>query len=691
MTAKRSARIAGLAAIVLVVALVARKARAQEEVTIRFENSGEEQGITTPGAREFSFAGSNWSGGVVDTAGILALYASGSYSYHLEGGAGSVTFDEPVDSVRFFFVHGFGISAGTATAFDAEGNELASAPSFAATVFNDPDNFVELDPEEPIARVAFTSGVVDDFTFARGPAGPPSSPPIELGELEIDLESVASGLSSPVFLTHAGDGSNRLFVVDQTGVVRIVRDGVLVEQPFLDVRDRMVTLDAGFDERGLLGLAFHPDYETNGRFFVRYSAPREGGEDDPCTPGRRGCHEAILAEFRVSESDPDVADPASERILFRVDEPQFNHNAGQVLFGPDGFLYFSLGDGGGANDGLSTDPPTHGPIGNGQNIETPLGSVLRIDVDTDGAEPYAIPGDNPFVDAPGLDEIFAYGFRNPYRFSFDRATGDLWLADVGQLLFEEIDLVVKGGNYGWVIREGAHCFDPNDPQNPPTGCRTEGLIDPIAEYDHSDGTAVVGGFVYRGEAFPQLAGKYVFGEFIAPATGSGRILYLDPAEDAPRILEFSLAGRELPFGPFVLGIGEDESGELYVLTSEDQGPFGETGTVWRIRRPTGPGTGGAQHPGDCNQDGNLDISDAVCLFRFLFTGQVASLPCGTGLKDDPGNVALLDWQGDARLDISDGISALNFLFLGGSGHPLFAESTEDCVAIPGCPDHSTCP
>ncbi|HLU49726.1 MAG TPA: PQQ-dependent sugar dehydrogenase, partial [Planctomycetota bacterium] len=616
-------------------------------MTIIFENFGEERDITRPGTSEFSFRGSNWSGGVVTTFGITSLYASGSYTYHLDGG-GEVTFDAPIDSVRFFYVHGFDVSGGTATAFDAEGNELGSAASHNATFFNDQGNFVEFDPEAAIARITFSDGAVDDFTFTT--SAPPGPEPIQLGDLEIRLEEVATGLSSPVFLTHAGDGSGRLFVVDQSGLIRVIRDGELLETPFLDIRDRIVTLNPNFDERGALGLAFHPDFESNGRFFVRYSGPREGGEEEPCTNSSRGCHEEILAEFRVSESDPDVADPESERILFRVDEPEFNHNSGQVLFGPDGLLYFSLGDGGGANDGLHQDPPRHGPIGNGQNLETALGSLLRIDVD--GDEPYAIPDDNPFVEGGGLDEIYAYGFRNPYRFSFDRESGELWLADVGQLLFEEINIVERGGNYGWVIREGAHCFDPFDPQNPPADCPSEGMIDPVAEYDHSEGTAVIGGFVYRGSQFPELVGKYVFGEFTSPANGSGRILYLDTEEDRGEnlftIREFPLVDRDLPLGEFVLGIGEDESGELYVLTSATSGPLGTEGSVYRIESPSVV-EGGAQVIGDCNRDGTLDVSDPVCVFRFLFTGQVAALPCGAGDAEDPGNLALLDWQGDERL------------------------------------------
>jgi glucose/arabinose dehydrogenase len=413
------------------------------------------------------------------------------------------------------------------------------------------------------------------------------------GDLTIDLELVASGLASPVYLTHAGDGSGRLFIVDQIGLVRIVKDGSLLSAPFLDLRSEIVAVNTFFDERGLLGLAFHPDYASNGRFFVRYSAPRSGVPSEPCFGSSRGCHAEVLAEFSAS-TDPDLANPTGT-ILFRTNEPQFNHDGGTVAFGPDGFLYFALGDGGGAHDGLADAPPSHGPIGNGQNIETALGAMLRIDVDS--GTPYAIPADNPFVGVLGLDEIYAYGFRNPYRFSFDDGPGgddSLIVADVGQNLFEEIDIVDKGGNYGWVIREGAHCFDPFNPNLPPASCPATGpsgepLIDPIAEYDHGDGIAVVGGFVYRGSSSPGLVGSYVFGDF---STGffspGGRLFHLaEPVPGDFEIQEFRISDADVPYGHFLRGFGEDEDGEIYVLGSDDLGPFGSSGIVERISMPPG--------------------------------------------------------------------------------------------------------
>ena len=414
---------------------------------------------------------------------------------------------------------------------------------------------------------------------------------IPKGDLTIDLELVASGLSSPVYLTHAGDGSGRLFIVDQIGLIRIVKEDTLLPTPFLDLSAEIVAPNSFFDERGLLGLAFHPDYASNGRFFVRYSAPRAGGPSEPCFGATRGCHEEVLAEFGVS-GNPDVANPTGTA-LFRVDEPQFNHDGGTVAFGPDGFLYFALGDGGGANDGLADVPPSHGPIGHGQNIETALGAMLRIDVD--GGMPYAIPTGNPFVGVPGLDEIYAYGLRNPYRFSFDDGPGgdgSLIVADAGQNLFEEVDIVENGGNYGWVVREGFHCFDPFNPGDPPLTCPDTGplgepLLDPIAEYDHDDGIAVIGGFVYRGSRSPGLVGKYVFGDFSRSFfAGDGRLFCLEPVPGG-EIEEFQISDADVPYGHYLKGFGEDEDGEVYVLGSDDLGPFGTSGIVERITTPPG--------------------------------------------------------------------------------------------------------
>ncbi|MEE8169773.1 MAG: PQQ-dependent sugar dehydrogenase, partial [Phycisphaerae bacterium] len=387
------------------------------------------------------------------------------------------------------------------------------------------------------------------------------------------------------------------------GQIRIIENGVLLPTPFLDISAKIPALGTFFDERGLLGLACHPDYANNGRFFIRFSRPRAGDPSEPCNDPNGfivGCHEEVVAEYAVS-GDPNIADPSSEIILFTVDEPQFNHDSGEIAFGPDGFLYFTLGDGGGAHDGLADVPVSHGPIGNGQNIETVLGSILRIDIDSPPQAPlaYAIPADNPFVGVTGADEIYAYGMRNPYKFSFDDGPGgdgSLYVADVGQNLFEEVNIVQKGGNYGWVIREGFHCFDPFNPLAPPAVCTDMGLageplLDPIVEYAHAGngfspegGITVIGGFVYRGTRSPGLVGTYVFGDFskqfVAPL---GSLYFLiEPSPGSFEIRQFQIGLDDQPLGLFVKGFGEDEDGEIYHCGSTVLGPFGTGGIVQRI-------------------------------------------------------------------------------------------------------------
>jgi glucose/arabinose dehydrogenase len=383
--------------------------------------------------------------------------------------------------------------------------------------------------------------------------------PIDFGDFSIRLLTVADQLTSPVDLTHANDGSGRLYLVLQTGEVLVIENGVVLAVPFLDLSGTIPPLNAGFDERGLLGIAFHPNFANNNRFFVRYSLARPGMMGEPCFGTSRGCHEEILAEFAALSGTQ--ADAGSERILFRIDEPQFNHNSGAVAFGADGLLYWGLGDGGGANDGLNDPTLPHGPDGNGQNIETALGNMLRIDVDSppDAGLEYAVPPSNPFVGVAGVDEIFAYGFRNPFKFSFDNGpggTGDMIVADVGQGRIEEIAVVTLGENHGWVTREGNQCFDPFDSGTPLAACANVGpfgepLVPPIAEYDHAngDGISIIGGFVHRGNEFPGLNGRYVFGDFsTAFAPANGKLYHLDYDGVQDTIFEFLNGPNNDPLG-----------------------------------------------------------------------------------------------------------------------------------------------
>lgn len=340
----------------------------------------------------------------------------------------------------------------------------------------------------------------------------------------IRLVTALSGFKNPVGLYSAGDGSGRLFIVEQRGTIQVRRPGQVGSKTFLDISDRVTS----GGELGLLGLAFHPNFQENGRFFVNYTA-RTGG-----------LHSAI-SEFRVNDH-PDQADGRIERILLTVPQPYSNHNGGDIAFGPDGMLYIALGDGGSGND----------PDGNGQDLSTMLGKILRIDVDrSQGKKSYGVPPDNPFAKRRNAaPEIWAYGLRNPWRFAFDPGTGRLFAGDVGQRAREEIDLITKGGNYGWNVMEGTICTPGVNPQ-----CKPAGFEPPIIDYPRSEGTTVIGGRVYRGSAIPSLCGVYVYGDF-----GNGRIWGL--RYDGGAVIEQQ---KLLESDRSISAFGEDEQRELYVV------------------------------------------------------------------------------------------------------------------------------
>jgi len=345
---------------------------------------------------------------------------------------------------------------------------------------------------------------------------------------------VIGGLDLPVDIQNAGDGSGRLFIVEKPGRILILKNGLLLPTPFLDISARVGSTHT---EQGLLGLVFHPDYAHSGLFYVNY------------TDGKGN---TVIARFHVSTGNPDLADPASEKELLHVDRTFNNHNGGGLAFGPDGYLYIGLGDGGSEGD----------PLDIGQNLNTLLGKMLRIDVDH--GSPYAIPADNPFVKSGGLPEIWAYGLRNPWRFSFDRRTGDLYIADVGQDAWEEIDFVPSGTpggmNFGWSFYEGLHPYKGQPPSN-------ASFSWPVSEYSHADGCAVTGGYVYQGAALPEWQGVYFYGDYC-----SGNIWGLLPANgSAPQAkILFTTTAKITTFGV-------DEAGEIYLA---DYG----TGELMRLGR-----------------------------------------------------------------------------------------------------------
>ncbi len=481
------------------------------------------------------------------------------------------------------------------------------------------------------------------------PLDDPIPDPIAAGDYHIVLETVATGLTAPNWGATAPGDSSRLFVTDQDGTLWAIDVATGTASVFLDVSSRLVSLGIGgpgsFDERGFLGVAFHPNYEENGLLYTYTSEPVSGEADFSTIPmGESANHQAVILEWMVPDpTNPEsVVDPGSARELLRIDEPQFNHDGGAVVFGPDGMLYISLGDGGGGDDKdgqLTLGAPMigHGCEGNGQNINSVLGAVLRIDPDgSDSANgQYGIPGDNPFVGVDGIDEIFIYGLRNPFRFSFDSMTGDLWVADVGQNDIEEINIAVSGGNYGWNHKEGSFFFVANGTES---GYVTDrplsvpgGLLDPIAEYDHDEGTAIVGGFVYRGAKIPVLQGRYVCGDFARTFSNDGRLFYLD-ADNT--IVEFNLVGQD-GLNLSLLGFGQDASGELYVLANGTGTPFESTGVVLRI----------ATLPGDGGADGDVDLEDYVS-FEGCLAGPGAAAPPGCAHMDlnMDGGVDLADWQ-----------------------------------------------
>jgi glucose/arabinose dehydrogenase len=350
--------------------------------------------------------------------------------------------------------------------------------------------------------------------------------------LTLNAKEVIAGLQAPIDMAFPGNGD--ILVAEQAGKIRLVKDGKLVETPLLDISSKIVKT-MPVDVRGLLGFTIHPKFNSNHKIYVFYSAPKREPTSD---------HKDVIAEYTLS-GDGTTVDPNSGRILFTTDEPGQGDNGGGLKFGPDGYLYIAMGDGGGGGD-------KHGPIGNGQNMNTLLGKILRINVNSDST--YTVPRDNPFVGKEGVrPEIWAYGLRNTWRFSFDKTSKQLFTCDVGEGMWEEMDIIEKGGNYGWRMIEGNHCF------NPKVDCDFTGTIKPIAEYDHKSGVCVIGGYVYNGKQLPAIKGKYFFADWTGP------IYYIEKKGAEWQRGKVTL--QNYPANLKITSWGEDPSGEIYVITN----------------------------------------------------------------------------------------------------------------------------
>lgn len=412
----------------------------------------------------------------------------------------------------------------------------------------------------------------------------------------IGMELVADNLVSPLSVVEAPDDSHRLFILDQVGKVWIVgADGNKLAEPFLDISSKLIALSPQYDERGLLSIAFHPQYKSNGKFYIYYTAPPNAGGPESGIPWN---HLNRISEFKVLSGNPDKADMASERVVLEIDHPQGNHNGGTIAFCADGYLYISIGDGGGADDVGPGHVPDWYEVnegGNGQDLIANLqGNILRIDINC--ATGYLIPKGNPFVGKPGRDEIFAFGFRNPYRFSFDMGgQHQLFAGDAGQGLYEEVSIVTRGGNYGWNVKEGTHCFNAEDntmvrPTCPDVDPDGRKLIDPVIELNNianpqgGIATTIVGGNVYRGSEIPEFAGRYIFGIFSGGFTAPDGKIFIAQSKTTGLWSFEEIVLKDLPnnLGLFLKGFGQDLKGEIYIVGSTQLGPSGNSGKVYKL-------------------------------------------------------------------------------------------------------------
>lgn len=398
------------------------------------------------------------------------------------------------------------------------------------------------------------------YSSCESSSGRPNTAAQQNGQVQMDhgdqlifkLEKISDSLDGPIALENAHDGSGRLFVGEQGGQIRIIKNGRLLKEPFLDIRSSLVHMENKYMNVGLLGFAFHPGFKHNGRFFVHYIAP----------DNKKGvANKSVLEEFHVSRTNPDKAEPTG-RVILEVEQPGENRNGGNIVFGKDGCLYMGFGDGG---DIGSPHPAT----GNSQDLSQLLGKIIRIDIDH--GYPYRIPKDNPFAGKKARPEIWAYGFRMPWRISCDAKTGEFFCGDVGESTYEEVDMVRKGGNYGWKAMEASHVHD--------TALYDKGghFIPPIAEYKHPAGVCLIGGYVYRGNEYPALQGKYIFADW------SGKMFYLEKEGLQWTLNDCRFEGKpdnQFPFRINSFGEGEDHA--LYMVTQNEIGALSPTGVIYKV-------------------------------------------------------------------------------------------------------------
>ena len=591
-----------------------------------------------------------FSGGSSGTRGVPAYYRSGSFAWHVEQQSSAlVQFTTPASQIDFWFRDTSGGGPLMIRIIDVEGSVISEATG--TQIF---ENLVVTRSEDQtlIDRIEFENpglrdSVVDDFQFkAEVPAVDPADIPdpvfgpiaatIGTGSVSASLVEVVRGLNAPVVTINSPVDSNTLYIADQDGVISALNQETGRISTFLDVSGSLVSLGAlgpvSFDERGLLGFTFHPDYASNGLVYTYTSEPVSIVPDFTTQPsGTTANHQSVISEWRVTNA----ADPATavnittRRELLRLDQPQFNHNGGALLFDSTSLLMIALGDGGGEDDADGGDffgsPLVGHGDGNAANTSNPYGSILRIDPfgNNSANGQYGIPTDNPFFGIDGVvSEIFAYGFRNPYRMSIDPVTDELWVADVGQNFIEEINLVVAGGNYGWNEKEGSFFLQANGDEASTVTDVDPGvsidLIDPVAEYDRDEGAAIIGGYVYRGSQIPALEGRYVFGDFGGIDGTGSRLFYLNVNNV---VTEFAMEDDTLQ-NMSMTGIGIDNAGELYILGNSTGTPFGETGRVLRLSPPTavteqvGTDTGDSGTISD-DDGGGGSISTAVLSLLFM--------------------------------------------------------------------------